>query len=163
MNGRRAFAAAALLALAGCTHQPARNSAPVVADDVKGMTKPQKIRKLLALTGAEDLGRQMMDGMMKQFETAPNLPPGFARKFREIAMKEDLITMLVPVYEKHLQEQDLDGAIVFFESAPGRNMTKAQPMILQESMLIGQQWGQSLAMKTFKALEDERDQQRNSQ
>lgn len=54
MNGRRAFAAAALLALAGCTHQPARNAAPAAAADVKGMTKPQKIRKLLALTGAED-------------------------------------------------------------------------------------------------------------
>ena len=163
MNPRSALIALVLIPLAGCVHTPANNAQPSVAADVKGMSKDQKIRKLLQLTGAEDLGKQMMDGMMTQFETRPNLPPGFARKFREIAMKEDMITMLVPVYEKHLQESDLDGAIVFFESNAGRNMSKAQPVILQESMAIGQEWGKQLAMKTFKALQDEKDDKKNSQ
>jgi hypothetical protein len=162
MTARSALAGLALLSFTGCVRAPANNAQPAVAADVKGMSKDQKIRKLLQLTGAEDLGKQMMDGMMTQFETMPGLPPGFARKFREIAMKEDMVTMLIPVYAKHMQESDIDGAIVFFESNAGRNMSKAQPAILQESMAIGQQWGQMLAMKTYKALQEEKDDTRNS-
>lgn len=159
-----ALAALAAFALAGCApHAPPQDAAPKVAADVKGMSKDQKIRKLLELTGAQDLGKQMMDQMMGQFEQMPTLPPGFARKFRELAMKQDLVTMLIPVYSRHLEEKDIDAAIVYYESAEGQALSHAQPVILRESMQIGQDWGRDLALQTMKALQDEHEQQRNSQ
>lgn len=162
MSLARAALVAALFTAPACMH-PAAPAAPKVAADVKGMTKDQKIRKLLQLTGAEDLGKQTMDQMMLQFETMPGLPPGFARKFRELAMQQDLVSMLIPVYAKNLEEKDIDGAIVFYESDEGRAVSRAQPIIVRESMQIGQQWGQDLAMKTMKALHDEDQRQKETQ
>lgn len=121
----------------------------------KPASKEAKVRKFLQLTGADDLGKQMIDSMMAEFGRMPNIPPGFTDKFRELAMKDDLAGMMVPVYMKHLDEKDLDGAIAFYESEAGRNFVKAQPVILQESMAIGQRWGQELAQKTIEALEKE--------
>ena len=80
----------------------------------------------------------------------PGLPPGFVTRFRELAMKEDLSEMLIPVYLKNLEEEDLDGLIKFYQSPPGKKFIAAQPAILQESMAIGQKWGTDLAERAMK-------------
>lgn len=113
-------------------------------------TKEQKVRQFLQLTGADALGKQMMDGMMANFAQMPGLPAGFAARFRELAMKEDLSEMLIPVYMKNLEEGDLDGLIKFYQSPSGKKFIAAQPAILQESMAIGQKWGTNLAERAMK-------------
>ena len=113
-------------------------------------TKEQKVRQFLQLTGADALGKQMMDGMMANFSQMPGLPPGFTTRFRELAMKEDLSEMLIPVYLKNLEEEDLDGLIKFYQSPSGKKFIAAQPAILQESMAIGQKWGTNLAERAMK-------------
>src|SRR5207237_6557247 len=39
--------------------------------------KEAKVRELLQLTGAEEIGNQILDTMLAQFDTNPQLPPGF--------------------------------------------------------------------------------------
>lgn len=119
-------------------------------------TKEQKVRQFLQLTGADALGKQMMDSMMGEFARMPGLPPGFTAKFRELAMKEDLVAMLIPVYMKNLEEKDLDGLITFYQSPAGKKFIAAQPVILQESMAIGQKWGTDLAQRAMKEVEAEK-------
>ncbi len=116
--------------------------------------KEQKVRKLLLLTGADQMGKQMLDTMLQQFDQMPGLPPGFTAKFRELAIKEDLAEMVVPVYMKHLAEPDLDATIKFYESAAGKNFVKAQPAIVAESTKIGENWGRALAERAMKELEN---------
>ncbi|HYO67401.1 MAG TPA: DUF2059 domain-containing protein [Archangium sp.] len=118
--------------------------------------KQRKVRRLMELTGAEDMGRQMMDMMTGHFSQSANIPPGFMEKFREVAQQESIVDLLVPVYMKHFSEEDLDAAITFHESPAGRRFLAAQPLVLQEAKEVGEQWGVRLAEKTLRALvEDE--------
>lgn len=117
--------------------------------------KQQKVRRLMALTGAEDTGQQMMDMMTSHFEKSSSIPPGFMEKFREVAQQESIVDMLVPVYMKHFSEEDLDAAITFHESPAGRRFLAAQPRVMQEAKEVGEQWGVRLAEKALRALVDE--------
>lgn len=144
MNRRPLFLIAfALVFLLGLPHA-------AQADDAK---KEELTRKLLQLTGAADLGKQMMEGMAGQFRQTPGITEEFIDTFLELAKPEDLIDMIVPLYVKSLDEQTLEAAIVFYESPAGRKLVEIQPQLTQESMVIGQQWGIRLAEETQAALE----------
>ncbi len=120
-------------------------------------TKEQKIRKLMDLTGAGEIGKQTMDAMLDQFSKLENLPVGFVKKFKEVARAEDLVNLIVPLYVKHLDDETIDAAIVFYESRGGKKLVKVQGVIVKESMEVGEKWGEELAKKVLKALEDEKD------
>jgi hypothetical protein len=107
----------------------------------------------MELTSAEAAARQVMDAVMLEFENNPQLPKGFAAKFKENASKDDLVSLYVPIYVKHMEEADLDAAITFWSSPAGRRIAKIQPLILDESMSAGQKWGQRIAEKTLKDLQ----------
>jgi len=114
--------------------------------------KEAKVRKLLELTGAGDMGKQVADAMMDQFATMPNLPPGFAEKFKQLAQPSQLVDLIVPIYMKHLDAPTLDAAIAFYSSPAGRTLASKQSVLVQESMQAGQQWGQNLAMQVLQGL-----------
>ncbi|WP_309891546.1 DUF2059 domain-containing protein [Archangium sp.] len=117
--------------------------------------KERKVRELMALSGAEETGKQMLVTMTSHFEQMPSVPPGFVEKFLQLAAEESLVDMLVPVYMRHFTEEDLDAAIAFHESPAGRRFIAAQPLVLQESMKLGEQWGVQLAEKALRALAEE--------
>ncbi len=119
------------------------------------MSKEQKIRSLLNRTGAASMGQQMLDTMMAQVEQQPDTPPGFVDKFKMLAAHDDLVERIIPVYDKHLDEADIDGILAFYDSKAGRDLAKAQPLILQESMVEGQKWAEELANKALAELKKE--------
>lgn len=123
--------------------------APTAADTER------KVRKLLELTDASNMGQQVMDGMMESFTNLPGLPDGFLAKFRELAKPDELVERIVPIYVQHVDAKDLDTVIAFFESPVGRRWTKAQGPIAKASMEAGQTWGRNLAMQVMAALEEE--------
>jgi hypothetical protein len=149
----------------GCAHSGASSPAATSSEapptvSSSSTSKERKVRRLMVLTGAEDTGKQMLDMMSRHFERMPNVPPGFMRTFREVAAEESMVDLLVPVYMKHFSEEDLDAAIAFHESPAGKRFIAAQPLVLQESMRIGEQWGAHLAEKTLRALvEQQREQE----
>ncbi len=53
----------------------------------------------------------------------------------------DLTEMLVPVYSQDLTPEDLEELIKFYETPVGNKFAKNAPLIIQESMQIGQRWG----------------------
>lgn len=58
---------------------------------------------------------------------------------------DEIVDMLVPVYQQHLSQSDIDALRDFYATDAGKSFIKAQPHIARDSMLIGQQWGQRLA------------------
>jgi hypothetical protein len=56
----------------------------------------------------------------------------------------DLVEMLVPVYQKYMTIDDIKEIIKFYQTPIGRKYAKNTPFILQESMQVGQQWGQRI-------------------
>src|ERR1700685_4119310 len=60
------------------------------AEDLTPLTNEQLASKLLELTGATHLGKQVMDSMASSFGKLPGLPPGFLDRFNENAHTEEL-------------------------------------------------------------------------
>ncbi len=118
--------------------------------------KEAKVRKLLEITGAAKMGDQVMTAMIDNFRRDPRLPPGFLDKFKELAKPDEMIEKIIPLYLKHFDEKTIDAAIAFYETPEGQAMLKAQPQVVQESMQIGQAWGEELARKAFEELQRER-------
>ena len=144
----------------GCAHPGAvrEGSEPGAAPAERAVSvKERKVRRLMVLTGAEASGKMMFDMMASHFEHSARMPPGFLEKFREVEARESLVDQLVPVYMKHLSEEDLDAAIDFHESAAGRRFLAAQPVVMKEAKEVGEAWGVRLAQKALRALEDERE------
>ncbi len=70
----------------------------------------------------------------------------FEKEFSKTSI-DDLTEMLVPVYQKYMTVDDLKGLIEFYETPLGKKYASNSPMIMQESMQIGQQWGMKLGQE----------------
>jgi hypothetical protein len=134
---------------------PASAAPAAAAEPDDGLAKlndEQVVRKLLEVTGASGLGKQVADSMMDSFRKMPNLPSGFIDRFTQNLHTETLVDLIVPIYMQHYDRQTLIAAIRFYQSAPGQKMVKALPAVTHESMEAGKAWGADLARKTLRDL-----------
>jgi hypothetical protein len=116
------------------------------------MTDEQVVRRVLDLTGASRLGKQVADGMLANLRKMPDLPPAFVDRFQSNIHADELVDLLVPIYLKHYDRQTLLATIAFYESDGGRALVKELPAVTAESMEVGRTWGTALAKKTLSDL-----------
>ncbi|MBW2736199.1 MAG: DUF2059 domain-containing protein [Deltaproteobacteria bacterium] len=118
-----------------------------------GSAKLKKIHKLLKLTGAAAMGDQIMRQMLSSFKTRlPKVPHKFWDTLISRKDIDGLIKEVAKVYEKHLPMKDVDGLIKFYSTPLGRRFVKLQPLLMRDSMVVGQKWGQRIAMRAQKKL-----------
>lgn len=116
-------------------------------------TKVEKIRILLDLTGTE----KTVEVMKTQFvnivkETDPNVSPALLDSLFRRMNIDGLYAISVPIYDKHLDEETIDGLIEFYKTKAGREFVRKMPVIMQESMQAGAQWGQRIMLDVLKEL-----------
>ena len=108
------------------------------------------------MTGALDIGLTFSEAMVQQMtdllrQTDPDIPERvfiiLEEEVNAIIREETgaLYEMLYPIYHKHLTLSDVNGLISFYETPLGSKVVSTLPLIAQESMPAGQQWGESLA------------------
>jgi hypothetical protein len=150
------------LAAAGCASTTAP-CAPVVAapgaapavgaaaapDDLDHQTSEQLARRVMELTGAGALGKQMAANMAVEMKKMPNLPPGFMDRLMANIHPEDLTDLFVPIYVKELDHDTLVAIVRFYETPAGKLLIGKLPVLTQESAEAGAEWGRSLAKKTL--------------
>ncbi len=108
----------------------------------------ESIEKLMQVTKADQMAEQMwvqMSSMLKS--KTSDAPKDFWQKIEKEKNIKEVIQLLIPVYQKHLSQKDIDAILVFYQSPAGQRLIAAQPKIMQESMVIGQQWGENLTKK----------------
>ena len=115
---------------------------------------PSTLKKMLQVAGTEatfSVAIKQMIGMFKEqkSEVPDSVWNAFEAEFANTSLDE-LVAMLVPVYEKHLSEKDLQEMISFYQTPVGKKYAEKSPFIMQESMQVGQQWG----MKVGAAFEE---------
>jgi hypothetical protein len=115
--------------------------------------KEKKVRRLLEVSNAGGLGKQVMGQMLDAFENQPGLPAGFIPKFKEVARPGELVDLCIPVYMKHLDEADIESAIAYYETPAARRFVEKQSLIVKECMQLGQKWGQDTAIKVLRSLD----------
>jgi hypothetical protein len=116
--------------------------------------KTKNIRKLLTLTGSGKLGIQVMETMITSFKSHyPNVDSSFWKDFMKEVRPEDLVNMVVPVYDRNFTTEEIDGLIVFYSSPVGQKVLAKLPVVMQESMQLGQAWGEELGKKVLLKLQ----------
>jgi hypothetical protein len=128
---------------------PSSSEGSPPAEDLTSLTSEQLATKLLELTGAATLGKQVLDGMAQNMSKLKGLPPGFMERLQANARPEELAALLIPIYVRNFDRETLIAAIQFYESRYGRVMVSHLPQATKESMEAGQQWGRTLAQKTL--------------
>ena len=117
-----------------------------------------KIEKMLDLTGSKRNFEMVIDQSIEIQKDAfsGELEGDFYEKFSEkikASGYDKIVKKLVPVYAKHLTEEDLDGIIEFYESEVGKRLIEKTPYIMTESMEIGAEWGKELATEILEELD----------
>jgi uncharacterized protein len=116
-------------------------------------TKEVAIRHLLQVTGGGRLAVQAIDTMMSTFKQAfPRVPEEFWTEFRSEVREDDIIDWSVPIYDKYFSEEEVLGLVAFYATPLGKRLLEAQPLVLQESMQAGKEWGRALGQKVIERL-----------
>lgn len=129
----------AAVAVAPCHGQ--QNS--VSLDSAKVAT----IHRLLVLMKTPVNMSNMFDATIAtQRATLTALPAGFwdAISARAHASIPQLVDSLVPIYARHLTQQELEQLVQFYSSPLGQHLIDVQPLIAKESMEVGARWGKQI-------------------
>jgi len=126
-------------------------------DDAAAAKKEATIRELLEITGAGKMGTQVMEQMGAALggQAGPDFS-GFWVEFSKGVKVEDLENLIVPIYAKHFEQGELEELIRFNKTPVGQKLIAKMPMIMQESMTAGMEWGRKLgedAMKRYQERE----------
>lgn len=114
------------------------------------------LRKMIQVSGSELAYKGIVNQMITLFkQQQSNVPAEFWDEFAAEMNKDavgQLVDMLTPIYQKHLTEADLQSVISFYETPAGKKFAEKTPLITQESMLAGQEWGKQIGLRVVEKL-----------
>jgi hypothetical protein len=121
----------------------------------------EKIKKMMDVMGTTQQFEVAIDNMVDlQKDTYKDaLGDEFWAEFKKEVRKDgfqDLMDLLVPIYKKHLTEEEIDAITEFYSSEIGRKMIQKFPMISQESMQAGAEWGRKMGIEIDEKLEKQK-------
>ena len=121
---------------------------PAITRAAVSPEKRVEIDRMLKLTGMEKL----IDGLMKQMidgsrAQMPDVPSEFWDRFSREVHGNELIEMIVPLYDKYYSIEDLRAVNAFYSSPAGQRVLSTLPQIMKESMVLGQQWGEKMGQR----------------
>ena len=106
--------------------------------------------------GTSKLMTQMADQMLASLQkNIPDVPPTVWAKFRARIKPDELIVLLLPVYDKYYTSEDLTGLLAFYQSSLGQKVIATLPQVSRESQQIGEKWGQQQAAAVIREYEQE--------
>lgn len=128
--------------------------------------KEARIRELMDLTGARNLGQELIEAGMEQFRSSvqdsqPDNPrakqfvDAFVARFQKHFDPNSLTDRIIPIYDKYLTNEDLKGLIDYYHSPLGQRMLKSLPELTRESQAAGFAMGQKAAQETMDELKAE--------
>lgn len=116
------------------------------------------LEKMFEVSGTEQAYQASLKEFFKMYKQQyPNIQAeiweDLEMEFSQTSIKK-LTKMLVPVYSKYLTKEDLEELIKFYESPAGTKFANSSPFIIQESMQIGQEWGQKIGEEFVNKMEE---------
>lgn len=141
-----------ILILIGISTTPAAEPVrPTIAKE-----KIVEIEKTLRLVGMEKLMGQMKTQMFTMFrEKMAQAPEEYWKRAEAKFDMAELIQLIIPVYDKYYTTEDLKALNAFYESPVGQKVLSTLPQITQESMRIGQAWGEEVGKRIEREVAEE--------
>lgn len=103
------------------------------------MTIKNKIRDLLNVMGTKEVFKQKMGELLdKQRKHYTEMPDVFHDKLKEKVLSIDLIGGMIPIWEEHYSEDEIDALITFYGSPVGQKIIRTQHemMFKQQEVLM---------------------------
>lgn len=108
------------------------------------------IATMLEVNGSAKTYDLVFNQMVMQMKaTMPNVPDSAWADIKTEVFDEQIKALnkqLIPIYQKHFTHEDVKAIIAFYQTEAGKNLAAKTPLVTQESMAIGQQWGMGLSM-----------------
>jgi uncharacterized protein len=147
------------------TQQTQPAAKPAAPSPKVDSSKEAVIRELMEVTGVNSLGEQLMSAGIAQFranvmESQPDNPrakqfaDAFAARFQKHFDPHKVIENVIPIYDKHLSDEDLKSLLEYYKSPFGQRMLKILPELARDSQMAGYTLGQKAveeAMEDLKA------------
>ena len=103
--------------------------------------KLAKIRELINLMGTPRVAVDLMKSQAASIKKLMPFPPAAQDDFeKELLAAIDvnqLVDLIVPIYDRHFSEEDIDGMLAFYRSPLGQRVSQALPEITAESQTAG--------------------------
>ncbi|MBC7982410.1 MAG: DUF2059 domain-containing protein [Candidatus Obscuribacterales bacterium] len=120
--------------------------------------KRADIERLLEMTGATALGKQMATAVVAQMaQSIKQARPDVPQRVIDVLPEEvgavfeanmaSFNEIVIPIYHNFFTGLEIKEMIRFYSTELGKKTIRVMPALMQESMLAGQQWGQSLGPK----------------
>ena len=133
-------------------------AAPSYAEEALTPEKQADIQQLLQVTGAMDIGQLFSKAVVQQMTEAikkarPDVPPKMFDVVAEevnktiaeaMVAKGGFVDQVVPIYHKYFSHEEIKALVAFYQTPVGKKAVTVMPRMVQESMVIGQQWGRGL-------------------
>lgn len=108
----------------------------------------KSIKELLVLTGAANLGIQIIQNILPNMkQLVPDAPESFWTEFMKEVNPDEMMALVIPIYQKYFTEHEIQEILKFYKSPTGQKVIQNLPQVTQESMVAGQQWGQMLGQR----------------
>lgn len=124
-----------------------------IASQAQGVSKEyeQAMIKMLEASRSMEAMKQIAPQMINMIKQQTKDVPDEAWKEIEaemIAMYDQIIKAMIPIYQKYMTLEDIQEVIKFYETPVGKKMAEATPKITMESMPIAQK----IAMENMQKL-----------
>jgi hypothetical protein len=124
-----------------------------------------KIEELMAMTNMTAMMRQIAPQIFSQITTvirnaSPDIPKNEIEAFRQEILSlfdrsmPQFTASMKPIYKKHFNEADIDAMIAFYETPTGQKAIRKLPMLMQESIAVGQVWGAQIGREAMRRVKE---------
>ena len=128
---------------------------PVRAEDADAESKRADARRLIEVSGT---GLAMRQSLLSSLDgvrgLASELPDAFFDEMKAAAMTDELVDLMIPVYERHFTHDEIRELIRVYESPIGKTLVRKQPLLMQDAMGVGEAWGKRKAEEIVRKLQE---------
>ena len=134
-----------LIAVAVVRPAAAQNIDPALQADITRLVDLLRVPRMAEQIG-DVVAQQMVASVRRDH---PDVPPRVVTLASEVVKEKfvaafsapgGLLSRLEPLYAKYYTREEIQALIAFYQSDAGRKSIAVMPAILQDSMMLGQQW-----------------------
>jgi hypothetical protein len=115
--------------------------------------KESAIRKLFEVSGIRESMQQMLGGSIETVRPTMRrmLPPGeyqeklidlFVERFSQKMKVDDLVELVIPIYDKYFSIEDIEGLTKFYETPAGKKALSKLTQVMMECQAAGAKFGE---------------------
>ncbi len=116
-------------------------------------SKEDLAKELMTLSAGVDMSQQVVSVMSAQLRPAyPLVPEETWVEVMALVDPKEIESLVATTYTKHFTSEELAQLVAFYRSPIGKRLVEQLPLIMQESMVVGNEWNQRKVNEVVEAL-----------